>query len=733
MNRLHPILLLSRWLVLWLALLLGAPAASAKIQFDVFAGYGDAGVGQVRTGGWFPIGFEVMNDGLSFEAVVEVTSGQLSGQTLRIPVELPTNTRKRFVIPAFSTATSFLMLDARLLDGAGKVRAEVPQLRLNLVAWEMPILGALPAAHAGLPSLPSDRQRRADFQPVVARLQPEFVPDNPIALEGLNAIYLNSQRALELKEPQANALLAWLFCGGHLIVAIDQAADLETATWLRAVLPADVSGVESIPGAGTLSDWVIRGSYRPRHGFEAPSAGLETHQQNDGGGEPADADTGENPYRALSPDARFDGAALPAVRLRNRNGTHFVGESSAPLAVTAPRGRGLVTLLAVNPEREPFKSWSLRPWFFARLIGVSPTLLRSDDLSLWGGRGIDSIFGAMIETRQIRKLPVGFLLLLLLVYLVVIGPFDRWWLRRINRPMLTWITFPTYVVLFSLLIYFIGFKLRSGQREWNELHVVDVVPQGDGTQAALRGHSFASVYSPANDTYPMATKTPLAAIRAELGNLAGASIDSGRVAVRVKATGVEADVFVPVWTSQLNVVEWLDFSSPPLTAVRAPDGRPNFLRVTNESGHPIANLWVVDEQGYLHSWGALAADGNVERSLTRGAGEAPVQNYVAGRSAEFQAAVSQRESAFGSNARAHIDDWGGASVAASFGSMLTLNNGASRDFVWPNGLDLTGLVRRGDLVVLAWIADASPAAPLNQFPVTHQKRGTLLRLVLPKR
>ena len=86
--------------------------------------------------------------------------------------------------------------------------------------------------------------------------------------------------------------------------------------------------------------------------------------------------------------------------------------------------------------------------------------------------------------RQVHKLPVTWLLLLLLVYLVVIGPLDQYWLKRINRPMLTWITFPCYVVLFSLLIYFIGYKLRAGESEWNELHLVDVLPQGRAGRAA---------------------------------------------------------------------------------------------------------------------------------------------------------------------------------------------------------------------------------------------------------
>jgi len=42
----------------------------------------------------------------------------------------------------------------------------------------------------------------------------------------------------------------------------------------------------------------------------------------------------------------------------------------------------------------------------------------------------------MIDSKQVRKLPVGWLLFLLLVYLVVIGPLDHPGLKRINRPML---------------------------------------------------------------------------------------------------------------------------------------------------------------------------------------------------------------------------------------------------------------------------------------------------------
>ncbi len=124
----------------------------------------------------------------------------------------------------------------------------------------------------------------------------------------------------------------------------------------------------------------------------------------------------------------------------------------------------------------------------------------------------------MIDTKQVRKLPLGWLLALLVAYLVVIGPLDQYWLKKINRQMLTWVTFPCYVVVFSGLIYFIGFHLRAGELEWNELNVVDVLPDGD--RAVLRGQTYLSIYSPNNAHYPLAglgeVRHPARGIRRQL-------------------------------------------------------------------------------------------------------------------------------------------------------------------------------------------------------------------------
>ncbi|MBL9175049.1 MAG: hypothetical protein JNL10_16035 [Verrucomicrobiales bacterium] len=702
----------SSFLAGWLMLALGGTDAWAKIQFDVFPGYDNS----ARAGAWYPVAIEVLNDGPSFNAVVEINGGQ---GTVRVPVELPTNTRKRFSVPLFNVSRNFLSVDCRLLDERGKVRDEQTGKRVNVQGWEIPLMGALPGSFSGAPLFPEIQQAQAGWQPRVARLQPELFPDNPIALEGLNSLYLNSARALELKEPQVRALEAWVYAGGQLIVAVDQPADVNATPWLRSLMPADIGALSEERIGTALEDWIRQGAWNPQFSYKASDpamAGVRT--PGPGRRNPDSLDS----YSTLAPDSGFGSAAVPVLALQVRDGRAAGSVNGKPLFVEAPRGRGQVVLLSFNPEREPVRSWTLRPWFFARLADVPSVLFKPGDRNIVGGRGLDGVFATLVETRQVQKLPVGFLLLLLVAYLVVIGPFDQWWLRKINRPMLTWITFPLYVVSFSLLIYFIGYKLRAGQTEWNELQVVDVLPQGDGTQAALRGWTFGSLYSPANETYTLGSALQDSAIRGEFRGLWGAVGEPVRMTVTEQSQGFGAEVFVPVWTSAMTVSDWEETTAAPLLARSLPNGS---VEVQNALGRRMGPVWVVSDHR-LVTLPELPSAAVREIDVSPGAGT-PLSDLTAGWEGRFQVALGQREQTFGGGEKNPIDQWSEASVAASFPSYIQSPNGS---YLWPSGFDLAPVLRRGDRIVLAWLPDTTLTAPLNQFETIRNRKGTLLRLVV---
>src|SRR5260370_2317945 len=100
--------------------------------------------------------------------------------------------------------------------------------------------------------------------------------------------------------------------------------------------------------------------------------------------------------------------------------------------------------------------------------------------------------------------------------------------------MLTWITFPCYVVLFSLLIYFIGYKLRAGETEWNELHLVDVLVHNN--IAELRGRTYASIYSPVNATYKLESQQRYSTFRGAFHSSWSGCAQRSRTAALVQAS-----------------------------------------------------------------------------------------------------------------------------------------------------------------------------------------------------
>ena len=698
-------------------------SAHAALQFDVFLGYGGQPTGTdgvVREAGWFPVACEVFNDGPSFNGVFELSAAQMGGgQTRRFAVELPTNTRKRFVVPAFASSGTYGTWDARLLDQRGRVRAEKLGLRPRGMAWESVLMGAIPRTFGGLPKLPELRgnNNRSPSQPLVARLPVELFPGDPVSLEGLDALYLNSEKALELKVDQVSALLTWVYGGGHLIVGVEQPSDVNATPWLRSLLPMDLTDTATRKANQELDTWLRQ---RPDENRLAGIAASRNRSRTVG--------SVGAPFVIPPEDAECYEAEFAVATGVLRDGRVTLSVQQTPLIVTATRGRGQVSVLSFSPEREPFRSWKNREWFWAKMLGIPAVWFGNDHLNFYGGSSVDGVFGAMIDSRQVRKLPVHWLLLLLVVYLLVIGPVDQYCLKKAGRQMLTWLTFPCYVVLFSLLIYYIGYKLRAGETEWNELNIVDLLPHGE--RAEWRGRTYASVYSPINARYKLAGEQPVATLRGEFMGFNAGSQEGSRADVWQRGRGFDAEIFVPVWTSQLFVSDWAESGENSISATVTPQGRSWQVSIRNRLPRELREVRLA-LQDRLYDIGRVPAGGSTNLVLGPAMGT-PLRDFVVRQGSRFQVAVSQRQFAFGDDSQRRLDlDFSNA-LAVSFISQVMNLGQNQRGFVYPAGLDLSSTVERGDAVLLAWIPDYSPAdQPLNRFKTIRSRQSTLFRLAIP--
>jgi len=679
-------------------------------QFDVFVGFD----GVVTEANWFPVVCEVRNEGPTFNASFEFhdTGGGLARQ---MTIELPTGTLKRFSFPMFTGMRYGSQYAAALRNERGQVVAELANLGPRMhVNWQSHVMVAVPSSAVGMPVLPGENTRNFSVKPVAAagRFKPEMLPDNPLALGGMSSLYLNSQNAPDLKERQVEAIMSWLHAGGHLIIGIDSIIDVTGVPWLKSLVPGELGPVRTVEIGESFDGWI---------------------QSGPGGGTGPVTDEFNSVYRNLRVDSAFHDAGLRVLGIVPAAAGIELAADGVPLIVSQRQGRGKISVLLFNPEQEPIRSWKLRPYFWARVADVPGLLIQEKAPQNQGYTGIDGVIGAMVDSRQIRKLPVSALLGLLVVYLLVIGPFDQWWLKRINRQMLTWITFPCYVALFSVLIYVIGYKLRAGESEWNEMHFVDVIPKGNG--AELRGTTYASIYSPVNASYDLGGRQRFAALRGEyMGAVANNRSTEGRI--RLNADQFDARVTVPVWTSQGFVGEWLEDAPLPLSAslkFNGPAGS-HELTLTNHELPANAKLRVA-VAGRIHVVATPEKGKATTVTLTDNSGQR-IADFVNAASALFYQAAAQRNQGFGSDEARFQLQPEEASMAITLATFMDSNRANNQwgqysgNFLMPGRLELSHLLQRDNALVLVWCDDFSPVPPMNQFEPRRTGSSTLLRLAV---
>ena len=677
-------------------LLAGGGLAKGAVQFDVFMGF----AGKARQGEWFPVTFEIFNDGPTFDGQVELRPRFGDNLVYRYDVELATNTRKRFTLAVFADTNSGW--SAKLKNG-GKTVAKHDELRLDNSDPDTVLIGALSGQQAGGPVLPKTRFKRKwdndRFAPRVAHLQLDTFPDDPIALSGLNALYLNSARAINLRTEQAAALSTWVLGGGHLILAVDQPGDVTSTPWLAGLVRGKFGPVQNSAVGQTLRHWAEAGGYSNVGGL----------------------------------DDDFAAAKLAVAEVRLANGTALFELDDRPVAAEVGRGLGQVSVLGFNPEREPFKSWTNRAWFWARLAKVPAAWFEKEAPQQYGRSSIDGVYGAMLDSRQVSKLPIVWLLLLLAAYLIIIGPVDRIWLKRINKQMLTWLTFPAYVAIFSLLIYFIGYKLRAGQLELNELHVVDVLP---GQQEVLRGRSYVSIYSPLNDDYRLGGSFEQGGIRSEYGGTFRGNMASSLRVQRAPGQ-LEASARVPIWTSRLLCSEWVVPANGVVAATLTKNGPANYeLALKNGLDKAITGA-VLLADGRVTELELQSPPGGT-RTIRVRIGSSPdsdphIDFESISHAGRFENAVNARNMVFGDTERGRIEPMLMNLVACSFPTLLGSNNPADHfvpSFNGSGGLDLSAHAERGGAVLFLLAEDHAPIPSTGLFETKLGQARTLYRIPL---
>ncbi|TAK01024.1 MAG: hypothetical protein EPO36_06670 [Chloroflexota bacterium] len=399
--------------------------------------------GHTRVGSWMAIEVQLTNDGPSVRGELQIAGGTQGRTRFSVPVDLPTESRKTYVLhaqpPAFGRTVK-----VELVSGSTTIStADVAYLAHDASQLIVGIVAETPQGIIG----------ELDLDPAFNGLAPVIVSlgiaDLPERVEGwatLDRLIWQDVDSSRLTDAQLAALRGWVAGGGRLIIAGGTA------------------------GIGTLSgfpDDLI--PYRPT----------------------ATVDIAPESIAAIVGPLPVDAADLPAYAGELGAGRALATSGDRVVAGQLAYGNGSVTILGFDPTTSWLASGNEVESMWRRFLpnrGGGGPIITSDD---------SQIVNAVNQLASLALPPIGGLIAILGGYILLIGPVNYLILRRLDRRELAWVTMPILIAVFAVVAYGFGTALRGSDLLVNEVAIVRGAPGAtEGTAQVYLG-----IYSPSRSTY----------------------------------------------------------------------------------------------------------------------------------------------------------------------------------------------------------------------------------------
>ena len=457
-------------------------AVAEPVSMDVLS-MGFNGVG--RVGNWLPIHLKVHGLAATHECILTVIAGDARGDQCESKVASGVSDASGAldIRGVFMTGRLDGPVRLRLEDAEGKIlwqhlvpcravgnlpgteRSEsdptvsvVAELKLLRHHSQTVLVAGMPAGLSELAQeLAANESTRDELSLLRVSALSEF-PETRRGLDSVDTILLVTE--FGLTEKQTEAIREWVLTGGNLLVScganLPQFLSSPVGQWLQPVFGIDQNLLAS-QDLTALQNFVSGASQLQTNRYDVPIVRL--------------------------------GADQPRIVVNSING---------PLISRISSGAGVITMLAVDLNLRPLDRWlSLSDLYETLLFGR--ILEVGTEQSRRGGRisssGVTDIATQLANAADAipanERWSSWHAMLMMLVYLVVIGPLDYLLVvRLLQRPRLTWLTFPTMLVLAcGLTLWWSGSQRAAATVR--QIHLLDV-SQGELKQF-VRTRSWSSL------------------------------------------------------------------------------------------------------------------------------------------------------------------------------------------------------------------------------------------------
>jgi hypothetical protein len=484
----------------------------------------------------------------------------------------------------------------------------------------------------------------------------EGLPARWFGYDAVDVMFLttgNRDFAMKLLDDQGRrreALAEWVQRGGHLIISTGNHQDVVERLLQKMGIPLKLNGKQPMDRLTEVENWA---------GFQ--QASLQ--------GKPKD---GKRPT--------FDVAKISSTR-KDADIVLALKSDQSPLIVRTSYGLGRVTLVAFDLDLQPFLAWEGQSQFYEKLLTESHDLPRDPSHRQnnqfnpmgFGDNSAGEVAGDLqVSLEQFEDVPMisfGWVALFILIYIIVVGPLDYLFLKKVvKRLELTWITFPTVVLLVSVVAYFAAYAIKGNDLRINKVDLVDIdLVEGGAGGARSYGQTWLTLFSPRIQLYTIGLEpaSPDWAAVTEPGK-PNASVlvswlgrpdsgfggtDRGRSQTLFRrsydydtdARGLKG-VPIQVWSSKSFTARWeapLDAKHLPFRGdlqhpsdAEYPKGNPKSLAgsITNQLPVALEDAWLIYGDGeampQVLSLGRLEPNQKREISITRNKGANDLRQWV---------------------------------------------------------------------------------------------------------
>jgi len=313
------------------------------------------------------------------------------------------------------------------------------------------------------------KERRA----VVARLDNcQQLPTKWYGYEGVDALVLSTSqpeiyRTLTPGDERIKALDEWIRLGGRLLLCVGARGEevLGDGRPLRDFAPGRLEKMESLSQTSALESYCRASTAVPKP---------KGHQR----------------------------AAMRVPRLVDVAGIVAAREANVPLVVRAPRGLGQIVFLAADLDQPPLAEWPDRALLVSKLLDFPPPHLEEGEHNApvmhYGYTDMaGQLRSALDRFEGVQPVPFWAVALLVALYIVMIGPVDYFFLRKVVRRMeWTWLSFPLMVAAFCFGAWALAWWFKGDRLRIHQADQIDV----DVASGEVRGTTWLNVFSPRTES-----------------------------------------------------------------------------------------------------------------------------------------------------------------------------------------------------------------------------------------